>query len=163
MRKLIAIVLNIFIFSSAFAASATPRELIDKLERAVKIFASGDVDDGYGAMMAEANYSKSPKERAADLDDWRSKFAELRDLGPSHMVNRVSLVFLGDSYFRVRFIDQRENGGALLWTFICEKDKDEWSLNTVNFIGNSDFSEVFKALDAADFSKELPKEPPPNQ
>ncbi len=160
MKKLFSLILLCFVSSGNLAADATYQDLINKLEHAVKTMATGDVADGFGTL--EEGGNKPPKERAADLDKVRSSLAELKDsLGASRRINRISLVFLGDSYLRVRFMDRRETGG-IIWTFFCEKNRDEWDLCSSQFSGNSDLIDLARdTLDAADYTKEPPKELPP--
>jgi len=88
----------------------------------------------------------------------RGVFDKIRQLGATRQTDRVSLVFLGAVYFRVRFVDRKKKG-AVLWTFIGERFQDERYLSGLNFSANSDLLVLMKELNTADCSQEGPKEP----
>ena len=141
-----------------YAGSSTCLDLAANLERGVQTIASGRIDDGLMEISEEGVGSESPKQKAERNKKFSDLLKRLGDFGATRRVVRVSLLYIGEGYCRLRVLDRRNNG-AVLWTFFCERDGDRWYLTSVAATANGDFSTLMKELDAADYSKEEQKAP----
>lgn len=152
MEKLLVGVLLIFSASvcSVRAASSTPEQLADALEKAVALASAGDPAACARAINAEAKSQKSLKEVSAQADGLKQAYQKFTALGESDGVERLSLRFMGDSYFRLRVADKRAEG-AVLWTFIGYRYRGQWYCKGMNVNGGDDLMAIMKQeLDAAD-------------
>jgi hypothetical protein len=151
--------LIIFAFACCLrGANSTHLELAQNLEHAVQLTASGRIVDGLAEMTAQGAGSRAPKDAAEQSRKFKDPLEEMRALGSSKCVIRVSILFFGDGFFRLRVLDRRLSG-AILWTFVGERDGDRWVMSSMSMTGSVEMSEILKELDAADYSKDEHKEP----
>ncbi|MFT3867618.1 MAG: hypothetical protein QM715_03865 [Nibricoccus sp.] len=141
-----------------YAANTTCSELATNLEHGVQTIASGRIDDGLTEISAQGVPSRSPKERAENNQKFRDALKQMSGFGAARRVVRFSTLYIGEGYCRIRVLDRR-NAGAILWTFFCERDGDSWFMCSVTMTANSEFGNLMKELDAADYAKEEQKTP----
>lgn len=137
-------------WSCAFAARDNADDLVSELEKAVVDASQGDIAAAVRRLNAEARTPKGPKEVGAQTDNFRNLYAKLAGLGEPDEVERLSLRYSGDSFFRLRVIDKRAEG-VILWTFVGYKYKGSWACKGVSFNGGDDLMQIMRQeLDAAD-------------
>lgn len=134
-------------------ANSTHLELAQNLEHAVELTASGRIADGLSEMAAQGVGSRPPKEAAEQSRKFKEGLEEMRSLGAPRCVVRVSLVFFGDGFCRLRVLDRRASG-AILWTFVGERDGDRWMMSSMSMTGSGEMAEIIKEFDAADYTKD---------
>jgi hypothetical protein len=140
----------VFSCTAVFAARDSAEDLVSALEKAVSQASHGDIAGTVRAMNAEARTPKGPKEVAAQIENFKEAYQKIAGLGEADEVERLSLRYTGDSFFRLRIVDKRAEG-AILWTFIGYKFKGLWSCKGVTFNGGEDLMQIMRQeLDAAD-------------
>jgi len=150
MKNVIYIMLCLIASTSWMSARETSDQLAAALEHAVSLAASGDLAGCARAINAEAKSQKPIKEVSAQADNLKQVYLKLTGLGESDGVERLSMRFLGDSYFRLRVVDKRAEG-AILWTFIGYRFHEQWFCKGMNMNGGDDLMAIMKQkLDAAD-------------
>jgi hypothetical protein len=152
-------ILLLFItLNAALASSDTQFALADALEGGARAIASGGINDGIDQIFAQCASRRLPKEMAEEKSKFRTTLEEARRLGTARRVTRVSLLSFGEGFCRLRILDRR-GGGAILWTFICEKDDEKWVMTSARLNAGEEIGALVQELDAADFTREEPKQP----
>jgi hypothetical protein len=124
-------------------------DLVTALEGAVSSAARGDAASCVRTIDAEASKPKNLKEVTAQVDQLKSLYQKVAPLGELDAVERLSLVYTGDSFFRVRFVEKRTEG-VVLWTFIGYRLRSQWYCKEMQIRANGDLVELMKELDSAD-------------
>jgi hypothetical protein len=138
------------LFSEAASASDTPDELAQILERAGEKASAGDFNEAIRITNSAAVSPKNPTEVMEQASKIQEIYRGLERLGQSDGIERVSMRFVGDSFFRLRVVEKRSDG-VILWTFVGYKFRDQWFCKGIHLAGNSDLLELMREqLDAAD-------------
>jgi len=145
------LILSLLAFAwTAHAGQESAKDLVTVFEEAVGIAAHGDIGRAMQQLNTQARSPKSPKEVGAQTEAFRNAYAKISSLGELDQVERVSLVFTGESFFRLRVAEKRAEG-VILWTLIGYRFKGTWYCKGVNFNGSDDLMQLMHdQLDAAD-------------
>ena len=131
-------------------AADTPEDLIQIMEEAVARARAGDFNESVRITNAAATNPMAPQAAMDQATKIQEVYRSLERLGDVDGIERVSLRFVGESFFRLRVVDKREEG-VVLWTFIGYRFKGRWYCEGLHISGNSDLMELMrKELDPAD-------------
>ena len=149
--KMRLFILGMFACASiARAGHAQASELVSVFEAAVNTAAHGDLSRAMHQLNVEAQSPKSLNELNAQTDQIRQTYDKLAQLGELDRVERVSLVFTGESFFRLRLAEKRADG-VILWTLVGYRFKGQWYSKGINITGSTDLlSLLHDNLDPAD-------------
>jgi hypothetical protein len=155
MKIVILAVLTLVLCCGARARQETSEQLAAVLEDSVRLAAQGDVAGAVRKMAAESSKPRDLKQINSQIDGFKQMYSKLSPLGELDSVERLSLVFAGESFFRLRVVEKRTDG-VVLWTFIGYRLKAGWYYAGLNTSGTSDLLEGMRQyLDPADIKSKL--------
>jgi len=150
MKPKITLMLLLACVSIARAGQDSAKDLVARFAEAVNIAARGDIGRAVQQLNTQARSPKSPKELGAQIEAFRNVYGKVAQLGELDQVEQVSLVFTGESFFRLRLAEKRAEG-VILWTFVGYRFKDQWYCKGIHFNGSDDLLQLMHdELDAAD-------------
>jgi hypothetical protein len=149
MKPIIFTVLMVLATTTLSAGHEQAVDLVAALESAVSTAAGGNIAAAVHSINAESSKPKDLKDINAQIGELKAAYQKLDGLGKLDGTERLSLVYTGESFFRLRVVEKREEG-AVLWTFVGCKLRGTWYCKGMNFAANGDLLELMKNLDAAD-------------
>lgn len=136
------------------AGRASAEDLANALQAAVERAAAGDVNEAMRAIHAETLVPKDPREVMTSAEELREAYRTIEGYGERDGVERISLRFTGESFFRLRVVEKRANG-VVVWTFLAYRFKGEWYCKAMKYVGSDDFGKIMReSLDPADVNHE---------
>jgi hypothetical protein len=158
MKNLACLLIVLALCSRLSASGASnPQELIGVFDRVVELGSKWNVPESMGIFKNAKRVQVSPKDGLEATDRIKDLFAKIREggIGPVLQTNRISVVYFGDAFCRVRYLNVHDKG-YLLWTFYGERLADSWYAVALSISANSDFEDLAtEKLYPSDASKEL--------
>lgn len=125
-------------------------DLVSVMEESVTTAARGELGAAFRQLNSEAHTPKSLKEVNAQAENFKTAYQKVAQLGELDTVERVSLVYTGESFFRLRLAEKHAEG-VILWTLLGYRFKGMWYCKGINFNGSDDLLSLMRQeLDPAD-------------